>query len=93
MTNEEKAIADMISNFMRNRRVELGLTQTQVAEKAGLGFRTVQRIEAGDFIPDGKSLVKMSRALDCYFFLSEKESDEDFVKIMRERWTRPNTHN
>jgi len=37
MTNEEKATADMISNFMRNRRMELGLTQTQVAEKAGLG--------------------------------------------------------
>ncbi len=37
MTNEEKAISELLSNFMRNRRMELGLTQTQVAEKAGLG--------------------------------------------------------
>jgi transcriptional regulator with XRE-family HTH domain len=86
MTQEEKAIADMISAFMKSRRIELGLTQTQVSELAGLGFRTVQRIESGEFIPDGKSLLKMSKALNCYFFLSPKESDEEFVIAMRNRW-------
>lgn len=84
---------DMIAVFISNRRQELGLTQQELADKAGLGWATVQRIEAKKFIPDGKSLLKICYALDCFFFFGEKESDEPFIKAFRDRWSRPGDRN
>lgn len=83
----------LIAGFIKSRREELGLTQQELADKAGLGWATVQRTEAGKFIPDGKSLLKLCYALDCFFFFGEKESDEPFIKAFRDRWSRPGDRN
>lgn len=84
---------DLIAGFIVNRRQQLGLTQAELAEKAGLGRATVERIESRKFLPDGKSLLKICHALDCFFFFAEKETDEPLIKAMRERWQRPNNNN
>lgn len=84
---------DLIAGFITNRRKELNLTQSELAERAGLGVATVARIEQKKFIPDGKSLLKICYALDCYFFLQEMESDERFAEMMRNRWRREGDEN
>ena len=88
-----KEARDMIAGFIVNRRQELGYTQAELAERAGLGRATVERIEGRKFLPDGKSLLKLCHALDCYFFFAEKESDDTLVKAMRRRWQRPGQDN
>ena len=47
------------------RRLALGLTQEQLAEKAGVNLRQISAWERGAIVPSGKSLVKLSKALDC----------------------------
>jgi len=45
---------------LRNRK---GLSQEQLAEESKLSLRTVQRIEKGESIPRGDTLVKLTQAL------------------------------
>lgn len=92
-TNVLHKSRDLMADFITSRRKELGLTQPELAEKAGLGVATIRRIEGKKFIPDGKSLLKICYALDCFFFMAEKESDEAFVQAMRERWRREGDEN
>ena len=47
------------------RRLALGLTQAQLAEKAGVKNSLVSAWEIGTYKPSFKSLVKLSKALDC----------------------------
>jgi transcriptional regulator with XRE-family HTH domain len=94
MTNEQiQAALDMIVDFCKKRRHELGLTQSELADKASLGESTIKRFELKKFVPDGKSLLKICSALDCYFFFAAKDSDEPIVEAMRNRWNRPGTNN
>lgn len=58
MKNQNLAI---IVKDLRNRK---GLSQEQLAEESKLSLRTVQRIEKGESIPRGDTLVKLSQALD-----------------------------
>jgi len=46
---------------LRNRK---GLSQEQLAEESKLSLRTVQRIENGESVPRGDTLVRLSQALD-----------------------------
>lgn len=40
-------MADPISNIIKKRRLQLGLTQSQLAKRAGISDKTYQRIEQG----------------------------------------------
>ncbi|MCD9491078.1 helix-turn-helix domain-containing protein [Photobacterium phosphoreum] len=40
-------MADPISNIIKKRRQQLGLTQSQLAQRAGISDKTYQRIEQG----------------------------------------------
>ncbi|MEA1950863.1 MAG: helix-turn-helix domain-containing protein [Planctomycetota bacterium] len=42
-----EAVITELGMRMARRRMELGMTQAEVAEQAGVGKRTVERIEAG----------------------------------------------
>ena len=46
---------------LRNRR---GFSQEQLSEESKLSLRTIQRIEKGESIPKGDTLVKLTRALN-----------------------------
>ncbi|WP_146035304.1 helix-turn-helix domain-containing protein, partial [Formosa algae] len=45
---------------LRNRK---GFSQEQLAEESKLSLRTVQRIEKGESIPRGDTLIKLTQAL------------------------------
>lgn len=49
---------------LRARRIELGLTLAQVAEKAGLSLPYVSNLERGRGNPTTKALTAVARALD-----------------------------
>ncbi|MDY6867157.1 MAG: helix-turn-helix transcriptional regulator [Chloroflexota bacterium] len=57
-----------IGNFFFGRRQQLGLTQKEVADQAHLGLPTIQRIEYGRHLPDGKGLFKVCGALQCVLY-------------------------
>ncbi|MCB1231654.1 MAG: helix-turn-helix transcriptional regulator [Verrucomicrobiae bacterium] len=44
----DKAVLTEIGNRLNRKRLELNLTQAQLAEEAGVGKRTVERLESGE---------------------------------------------
>ncbi len=59
----DEAILVELGQRMARRRLDLGLTQAQAAEEAGIGKRTVERIEAGGDTQVG-TLIRLLRVLD-----------------------------
>ncbi len=49
---------------VRRRRIEQGLTQSQLAEAAGIADATISRIERGRLVPTTKLAERIARALD-----------------------------
>jgi transcriptional regulator with XRE-family HTH domain len=51
--------------LIRARRIELGLSQLQLVERAGTGQALVSRIESGRTLPTLSVLQRLATALDC----------------------------
>lgn len=50
---------------LRTARLAAGLTQTQLAEKAGCHQKDVSRWESGNLEPKATTLKKLAQALGC----------------------------
>lgn len=59
----DASIAQILGERLERYRIEAGLTQAQLAERAGLGKRTVERIEAG-FGAELTTLIRVLRTLN-----------------------------
>lgn len=73
-----------ISELIKNRRLELGLTLEQVAEKVGVGKSTVRKWENGT-IQDMKrtNAIKLADALNlgvAYLFVHESEPNNNLYR-------------
>ena len=67
---------------MKFRRMELGLSQTELAQRAGVTRQTIGLIEAGEFNPSVKLCVAICRALgvtlnDLFWEDEENESTQE----------------
>ena len=54
---------ERLTNRMKERRTELGLTQAELAEKVGVTRKTVNTVENGVFTPSTTLAIKLSHAL------------------------------
>lgn len=79
----------MIAGFIRNRRIELKMSQEELAEKTQLGIATIKRFEAGKFWINLKTLLIICNALSMYFFLEEKDSEKELAEMMKYRFSHP----
>lgn len=59
----DDAVLDELGGRLSQRRLELGLSQAELAEEAGVSKRTVERMESGATTQTG-TLVRVLRALD-----------------------------
>ncbi len=71
--SEELEITAQLINLVHRRRIELGLTQEQLAEKivkrgGSLRQEHIARIETGAVVPRIDTLVAIARALDLDLF-------------------------
>lgn len=65
MANEKGGVYKKLRNLkMKFRRIELGMSQTALAKKAGVTRQTIGLIEAGEFNPSIKLCIAICRALD-----------------------------
>ena len=56
-------MAERLANRLKERRVELGLTQAELAERVGVTRKTVNTIENQVFVPSTILALKLARAL------------------------------
>lgn len=59
----DRAVIEEIGRRITRRRIDMNLTQAMLAERAGIGKRTVERLENGDST-QLSSVVRMLRVLD-----------------------------
>lgn len=62
MANAEEAIP--FGPQLRRRRIALGLTQEVLAERTGLGVRSIQHLEAGAHLPHRETINRLVRVLE-----------------------------
>ncbi len=65
---------------LKFRRIELDMSQTELAEKAGVTRQTIGLIEAGDFNPSLKLCIDICKALGVTLndlFWEEETSNEE----------------
>lgn len=60
----DDAIAQILGERIERYRIEAGLTQAALAERAGIGKRTVERVEAGGGA-ELTTLIRVLRALNA----------------------------
>jgi putative transcriptional regulator len=56
-------MAERLSNSIKERRAELGLTQAELAERVGVTRKTVNTVENGIFTPSTILALKLAEAL------------------------------
>lgn len=74
----------LIAGFFKNRRIELGITQEQLAETSGMGVATISRFESGRYWLNSKQLLLLCHHLSCYPFFVPKESSHPLATQMRQ---------
>lgn len=57
----------MIGQRIQKARKNKGLTQVELAEKTGIGYRTIQKYETNDVNPKIKNLKKIANVLNIDF--------------------------
>ncbi len=72
---------DRVRNLkMKFRRIEVGMSQTQLAKAAGVTRQTIGLIEAGEFNPSLKLCISICRALGVTLndlFWEDEDDDEN----------------
>lgn len=75
----------LIAERIRNQRLRLGLSQSQVAEQAGVTTQAISLWENGKTSPGGSNIAALAKALQCDIsWLIEGQSDEDRIKELIE---------
>lgn len=67
----------LFKDKVKEHRGRLGLSQKQLAEKAGIGFRTIVTYESGERFPQPAQLYKLARALEVSTEYLRDDSIED----------------
>lgn len=71
----------MRNKRIKLRRIELDMSQSDLAEKAGVTRQTIGMIEAGEFNPSLNLCLKicyvLGKTLDELFWVDEKEKEEE----------------
>ena len=67
----------LFKDKVKEQRGRLGLSQKQLAEKAGIGFRTIVTYESGKRFPHSAQLYKLAKALGVSTEYLKDDSIED----------------
>ena len=78
---------DMISGFLKNRRLELNMSQQELADATGMARATINRMEQGLFWLGMKQYLLICEALHLFPAIAEMEADDNIAAALRSNWT------
>lgn len=67
-----------LSEFVKNRRKQLGLTQEEFADKAGVALTVIRKIEQGK---ENLSLSKVNQVLSMFGHVLVPTNEKDATRI------------
>ncbi|MFE2495982.1 helix-turn-helix domain-containing protein [Streptomyces scopuliridis] len=88
LERRENLLAMALAVAVYNRRKELGLTQTEAADRCDLDQAKISRIEGSDAVPTLPLLYKLSKGLDATLRIDIDINDEEPKIILT-----PHEHN
>lgn len=72
---------------IKQKRLELGMTQNELEELTGIEYSRISRVENGSIIPDINELFLLSRAFDCEICdlipCGYNQGEREFMKVFR----------
>lgn len=83
--DEERQLAQHIGHVIRQRRKQLGWSQTQLADIMGISFQQIQKYEKGTNRTSSPTLLRMSQAMNVpidFFFPRPGQSMEPMVPTL-----------
>lgn len=88
--NEQKfrEARKMLMEYLRATALEKGITHAQIAEKTGFSPNNVSRMLMGHYAPSLDNFLRLAEAINIYFFIIDKDEDDELVQIMKNRWGR-----
>ncbi len=84
--DKHQAARQMLCRYIQTLAKEKGISQKEIAEKTGFTESNVSRMLAGKYPPTLDNFIKLAEAVNCYFFILDKEADDDLTEMMRKRW-------
>lgn len=78
---------NLIAGFLKSRRLELGLSQYDLAERTGLARKTIIAMEQGKFWLGMKQYLLICEALHLFPAIAEMEADDTIANALRSNWT------
>ena len=57
-------MSDRLRNALKKRRAELGLTQSELADRCGVSRKTINTVENGVFVPSTVLALLLAAVLD-----------------------------
>lgn len=83
----------ILLSFIADQAKEKGITHEQIAEITGFDRSNVGRMLSGKYAPTLDNFLRLAEAVNVYFFLAYKDSDDDLVEIMKNRHKRQSDEN
>lgn len=75
----------MIGDRIKDRRIELDLTQKDVADKLNITYQTISKYERGINSPDAITIAKLADILDCSADYLVGKTDDPDAKIIESK--------
>ena len=95
--NEEKyrEVRKLLLGYLNHLRKENNIPISYIVEFTGFNESTIERLLKGLFNPSLEQFIKLAEAMNCYFFVIEKEEDEknELIQIMKNRWQQNKNQN
>jgi len=78
-----------IGEYIKEKRLQMGMTQEELAAKTDISIRTIQRIENGEVDPRSYTLQMIAKVLDIDFssFMENvKNEDNEEIQVSDNNW-------
>ncbi len=90
MSEKIETARKMLLNYLKERIIEKGITQEDLAKKTGFTQSGISRMLNAKFPPTLDNLLTLCEAANCYIFVIDKDADDELCDTMRNRWGKVN---
>ena len=81
-----KTARQMLCRYLAKVAKDKSITHEQIAEKTGFTRSNVSRMLSGKYPPILDNFIKLAEACEVYFFVIDKDADDELVNVMKKRW-------
>jgi len=86
MNIKHKEARKILLKYLSHLAKEKDISILEISKKTGLNEITIIRLFEGKFNPSLEQFISIADAINCYFFVIDKDADDELVKTMKNRY-------